>query len=227
LRTSRRKPPRRRPSPPPPRPTTSASALPPRVFPARFAIPPSRHKKKNVTNISKVVKTTKTTKKACQENTDVPLGYNYIKLDLENGTTKRPEVSSAPKLRYMREIGKGLGGWKHPRETTLARAPKLRYFLTPEQLSEVIESHADNHQPHEWVKGDFAFADVGEAIPAGSLEISIKVPSGFDFLVFPAVLKVEGGVDEEEMGEQEEQDEEVESSDSELSECGYVSDVRA
>jgi hypothetical protein len=112
------------------------------------------------------------------------------------------------------------------------RATKLRYFLTTEQLSTIIESHAASRQPYEWVCGDFAFAAASEEIPAGSLELSIKVPSGMKFLVFPKILKVVGGVDECEMEEQEgqeeqeEQDDEEESSDSELSECGYVSDVR-
>jgi hypothetical protein len=86
----------------------------------------------------------------------------------------------------------------------IARATKLRYFLTTEQLSEVIESHDENNLSHEWVKGDFAFAAKGEVIPTGPLEMLIKVPSGVDFLV-------------------EEEDEHE--SDSELPECGYVSDI--
>jgi hypothetical protein len=95
---------------------------------------------------------------------------------------------------------------------------KLRYFLTSEQLTEVIQSHVENRHPHEWVYGDFAFAAPSEVIPAGSLEFSIKVPSGLDFLVFPKILNL--AVAQEEMeGEQNEE------SDSELSECGYVSDI--
>jgi hypothetical protein len=99
-----------------------------------------------------------------------------------------------------------------------ARTTKLRYFLTTEQLSEVIESHDENNLSHEWVKGDFSFAAKGEVIPTGSLEMLIKVPSGLDFLVFPRILKLERGVEEEE-------EEEEHESDSELSECGYVSDI--
>jgi hypothetical protein len=99
---------------------------------------------------------------------------------------------------------------------------KFRFFLTPDQLSDVIKSHSTNKQLHEWVKGDFSFAAPGEQIPTGSLEVSIKVPSGLEFLVFPKVLKVEGGTVEEEMAEEVQAAE----STSELSECPYASDVR-
>jgi hypothetical protein len=84
----------------------------------------------------------------------------------------------------------------------VVRTTKLRYFLTTEQLSEVIESHDENNLSHEWVQGDFAFAAKGEVIPTGSLEMLIKVPSGVDFLVFPRILNLEGGVEEEEQEEE-------------------------
>jgi hypothetical protein len=112
----------------------------------------------------------------------------------------------------------------------VARTTKLRYFLTTKQLSEVIESHDENNLSHEWVKGDFSFAAKGEVIPTGTLEMLIKLPSGLDFPVFPRILKLEGGVEEQEKKQQEaeeeeEEEEEEHESDSELSECGYVSDI--
>jgi hypothetical protein len=109
------------------------------------------------------------------------------------------------------------------KKAPVARATTLRYFITTDQLSDITKSHAAKRQAQEWVRGDFSFAAAGEEIPAKSLELSIKVPSGLNFLLFPNVLKLEGGVVEEEMGEEHEVEE---SSDSELSECGYVSDVR-
>jgi hypothetical protein len=109
----------------------------------------------------------------------------------------------------------------------VSNTTKLRYFLTREQLSEVIQSHVENRHPHEWVHGDFAFAAPGEVIPAGSLEFSIKVPSDLDFLVFPKILKLAVAQEEmeAEMEEEEIEGEQNEESDSELSECGYVSDI--
>jgi hypothetical protein len=98
----------------------------------------------------------------------------------------------------------------------------VRYYLTLDQLSDITESYVANKQPHEWVTGNFHLAAAGEEVPAGSLELTLKVPSGMKFLEFPQVLKVEGGG----TGEEEMEDEEGESSDSELSECSYVSDVR-
>jgi hypothetical protein len=112
---------------------------------------------------------------------------------------------------------------KPTKKAPIIRTTKFRFFLTPDQLPDVIKSHNTNKQLHEWVKGDFSFAAPGEQIPTGSLEVSIKVPSGLDFLVFPKVLKVEG-----ERWRRREMAEEVQAAEStsELSECPYVSDVR-
>jgi hypothetical protein len=111
---------------------------------------------------------------------------------------------------------------KPTKKAPIIRTTKFRFFLTPDQLPDVIKSHNTNKQLHEWVKGDFSFAAPGEQIPTGSRKVSIKVPSGLEFLVFPKVLKVEGGTVEEEMAEEVQATE----STSELSECPYVSDVR-
>jgi hypothetical protein len=111
---------------------------------------------------------------------------------------------------------------KTTKKAPIIRTTKFRFFLTPDQLPDVIKSHNTNKQLHEWVKGDFSFAAPGEQIPTGSLKVSIKVPSGLEFLVFPKVLKVEGGAVVEEMAEEVQAAE----STSELSECPYVSDVR-
>jgi hypothetical protein len=82
-----------------------------------------------------------------------------------------------------------------------------RFFMEPEQLSTVVEQHnADNNNDQMWVGGKFYAAGPGEDIPAGAIEIVIKVPSGLKFLQFPDILKLMEG--EEEEGEAEEGEEE-------------------
>jgi hypothetical protein len=108
---------------------------------------------------------------------------------------------------------------KPTKKAPIIRTTKFRFFLTPDQLPDVIKSHNTNKQLHEC---DFSFAAPGQQIPTGSLKVSIKVPSGLEFLVFPKVLKVDGGTVVEEMAEEVQAAE----STSELSECPYVSDVR-
>jgi hypothetical protein len=108
-------------------------------------------------------------------------------------------------------------------------ATHYRFFLEPAQLSNILESHNADGNDQMWVSGAFHAVDPGEEVPAGSVEIDIKVPAGLRFLVFPGVLRlVEGEEMEqagalEEEGEMEGEDElqqdenEGESSDSELS----------
>jgi hypothetical protein len=90
---------------------------------------------------------------------------------------------------------------------------------------DIIKQHQTDGNHQSWVSGTFHAADPGEEVPAGSLELTIKVPTGLKFLLFPEVLRLE-----EKEQDEEEQDgtlEEMESSDSEseLSECGYISDI--
>jgi hypothetical protein len=115
---------------------------------------------------------------------------------------------------------------------TTAHAKKTRmthhrYFLTREQLSTIIDQHRAEGNLQSWVSGDFCAAGPGEEVPTGSLELSIKVPKGLRFLRFPEVLNLVEVKEMEERGSgMMEEDEHVgESSDSELSECGYISDV--
>jgi hypothetical protein len=138
----------------------------------------------------------------------------------KRGPTKVCNITTSKLKKDVTDISKVT---KPTKKATIIRTTKFRFFLTPDQLSDVIiKSHSTNKQLHEWVKGDFSFAAPGEQIPTGSLEVSIKVPSGLEFLVFPKVLKVEGETVEEEMAEEVQAAE----STSELSECPYVSDVR-
>jgi hypothetical protein len=92
----------------------------------------------------------------------------------------------------------------------------LRYFI-------IITT--DQHAANDWVDGQVCVAADGQKVPVGSIEIVIKVPSRMKFLLFPKVLKLV----ETKEGEEEEIEKEIEEleagSESELSECGYVSDV--
>jgi hypothetical protein len=104
-----------------------------------------------------------------------------------------------------------------------------RFFLEPEQLSNALQQHHANDSDQMWVGGVFHAAGPGEKVPDGSIEMDIKVPEGLKFLCFPEVLKlVEEEMEEEEMEEEVEMEEDEhkdESSDSELSECGYISNI--
>jgi hypothetical protein len=64
----------------------------------------------------------------------------------------------------------------------------------------------------------------GQKVPEGSIVVVITVPSAMEFLLFPKVLKLVDSEEGQEM-EQETEELEVEEPESELSECGYVSDV--
>jgi hypothetical protein len=117
-----------------------------------------------------------------------------------------------------------------------AHAAHHSFFMSPEQLTTIMEEHNNDRNDQMWVGGKFYAAGPGEEVPAGSLEIDIKVPSGLTFLQFPGVLKLveveemeegemeEGEMEEGEMeqGEMEEEQGEGESSDSELSD---ISDI--
>jgi hypothetical protein len=104
-----------------------------------------------------------------------------------------------------------------------------RFSLEPAQLSNILEPHSADGNDQMWVSGAFHAVDPGEEVPAGSVEIDIKVPAGLRFLVFPGVLRLVEGEEMEEAGalekegEMEGEDElqqdenEGESSDSELS----------
>jgi hypothetical protein len=107
-------------------------------------------------------------------------------------------------------------------------APKKthRYFVTLDQLSNILNQHDADGLPQQWVGGDFYAAGPGEVIPDGSLELMIKVPAGHKSFKFPDILKLLEGEETQREGEMEEEDEHAgESFDSELSECGYISDV--
>jgi hypothetical protein len=123
--------------------------------------------------------------------------------------------------------GKGKGKGKATRKTTPSKIAKRatvkktsrtptkkayhahhRFFLEPEQLSSAIEQHQTDGNQQMWVGGKFYAADPDEEVPIGSIEIDIKVPSGFKFLQFPGVLRlVEGEEMEEEREEEREQEE--------------------
>jgi hypothetical protein len=95
-----------------------------------------------------------------------------------------------------------------------------RFFLEPEQLSDVLEQHNTTADEMMWVSGAFHAAGPGVEVPVGSVEIDIKVPKGLKFLRVPGVLRLVAAEDEDEEVEMEDEDEEVgmEDEDSELSE---------
>jgi hypothetical protein len=59
------------------------------------------------------------------------------------------------------------------------------------------------------------------------LELTIQVPKGLKFLGFPDSVKLMEVDEMDEEGEMDVDENEGESSDSELSECGHVSDIHA
>jgi hypothetical protein len=105
-----------------------------------------------------------------------------------------------------------------PNEAKNANAAHHRFFLEPEQLSDVLEQRNASPNADEmiWISGAFHAADPGVEVPVGSVEIEIKVPKGLKFLRFPGVVKLvaveeEGEEDEmEEEGEEDEMEEEGE-----------------
>jgi hypothetical protein len=130
-----------------------------------------------------------------------------------------------------RTVTKNRKGKAAPRKVTkpikpIAPKNTHRYFLTLDQLSNILNQHDADGLPQQWVGGDFYAAGPGEVIPDGSLELMIKVPAGHKSFKFPDILELLEGEEMQREGEMEEEDEYAgESFDSELSECGYISDV--
>jgi hypothetical protein len=54
---------------------------------------------------------------------------------------------------------------------------------------DIIDQYCADGNPQQRASGHFHAADPGEVIPAGSVEITIKVPTGLNFLHLPEVLK--------------------------------------
>jgi hypothetical protein len=112
------------------------------------------------------------------------------------------------------------------KKTTRAPAKKTnaahhRFILAPEQLTTVLEQYQADGNHQMWVGGKFYAVDPGEEVPAGSVELEIKVPSGLKFLVFPGVVKLWEGGEMEEQGEMEmEEMEEGEMEEGEMEEDG-------
>jgi hypothetical protein len=91
--------------------------------------------------------------------------------------------------------------------TKKTNAAHHRFFMEPEQLSTILEQHQSDGNQQMWVGGKFYAVEPGEKVPNGSLELEIKVPSGFKFLVFPDLLRLVEGEEMEEMEECEDDDE--------------------
>jgi hypothetical protein len=81
-----------------------------------------------------------------------------------------------------------------------AHAAHHRFFMEPEQLSTIMEQHNGDGNQQMWVGGTFYAVGPGEEV--GSVEIDIKVPAGFKFLVFPGVVKLVKLVEGEEREEE-------------------------
>jgi hypothetical protein len=116
-----------------------------------------------------------------------------------------------------------------PNKAKKANATHHRFFLEPEQLSDVLEqrSAAPNADEMMWVSGAFHAADPGVEVPVGSVEIEIKVPKGLKFLRFPGVVRLVAVEEEEEdeMEEEGEEDEMEEEGENEEDEDSELSDL--
>jgi hypothetical protein len=89
-----------------------------------------------------------------------------------------------------------------------AYAAHHHFFLAPEQLSDIVKQNQADGNQQMWVGGKFYAAGPGEEIPAGAIEIDIKVPAGLKFLVFPGVLRLVEGEEMVGAGELEEDEDE-------------------
>jgi hypothetical protein len=111
--------------------------------------------------------------------------------------TKKPATSNTKK--------------SSPRNAKKPYAAHHHFFLEPEQLSNIPEQpNANGYDQMMWVSGAFHAAGPGVEVPAGSVEIEIKVPAGLKFLRFPGVLKLVAEEEEEDEEEEEENEDEQE-----------------